>query len=533
MVEMTEEARKEAAEALKYSEQFDVHIWSHYPEVNNAVDNIYNALKKGSGFKGSEKLRKKHVKVVILDLYVKWLTNPAKYSSYHRRKIRYTDLNSRYNKLNISYLTIDIVDALTKLGYTENIKGHFGRDGKRSSHIARMRATPKLIDLIVKTHKVTPEMVEKFPNTECIIMRDLITVQDAGGKRIKKKVDIPYVDTDDTNRMRRELYAYNNLLRRTFFDIQNFPKAGALSRTEKKRIKYNPNDKFVRRIFNNATWDDGGRFYGGWWQRLSKDWRQRIMFGGSTSIEIDYSGLHITILYALKGIDYWKEVNKDPYQIEGYERSERLRSLLKKILLVSINDKTKESTIKTIRWEIITNDEYEWVKDTDIEIETLIDQFAKTHAPIESYFFSGYGVKLQKIDSMMAEYIINYMTQEEKPVLCVHDSFIVSTHDENLLQNLMREAFNMIVSSYADFDKDSEAKVSKIGVGIDKYNHYKLLASKALIEDEEDIRDWALTSIGNLNPSVKDWDFDRRFQDHMSTEWDKEFYHEGEVNVEV
>ena len=29
-------------------------------------------------------------------------------------------------------------------------------------------------------------------------------------------------------------------------------------------------------------------------------------------IEIDYSGLHIILLYALEGIDYWKEVKNDP-----------------------------------------------------------------------------------------------------------------------------------------------------------------------------------------------------------------------------
>ena len=27
-------------------------------------------------------------------------------------------------------------------------------------------------------------------------------------------------------------------------------------------------NKFVRRIFNNGTFEEGGRFYGGWWQRI-------------------------------------------------------------------------------------------------------------------------------------------------------------------------------------------------------------------------------------------------------------------------
>jgi hypothetical protein len=39
------------------------------------------------------------------------------------------------------------------------------------------------------------------------------------------------------------------------------PKANPLTITQ--------GDKFARRVFNNSSWDKGGRFYGGWkWCRL-------------------------------------------------------------------------------------------------------------------------------------------------------------------------------------------------------------------------------------------------------------------------
>jgi hypothetical protein len=31
--------------------------------------------------------------------------------------------------------------------------------------------------------------------------------------------------------------------------------------------------------------------------------------------EIDFSGLHIVILYAQEEINYWAEINEDPYQL--------------------------------------------------------------------------------------------------------------------------------------------------------------------------------------------------------------------------
>ena len=33
--------------------------------------------------------------------------------------------------------------------------------------------------------------------------------------------------------------------------------------------------------------------------------------------EIDYSGLHVVLLYSQEGINYWAEINEDPYHLDG------------------------------------------------------------------------------------------------------------------------------------------------------------------------------------------------------------------------
>ena len=353
---MATKAEKEKAEELDNSAQFDVHRWSDYPEVNNAVDALYEELKTDPSFKGRKNIRKKHIKVIVLDLYVKWLTDPTMYSSFYRRKGYYTTLDSRYNKLHISKITADIADALQRMEYIEHVKGHYGRSGG-SSHISRMRSTDKLIQQIVAVHHITPEMVELAPNTECIILRDL-------NQEKTKQIDIPYEDTADTKRMREKLYAYNNLLRQIFIDIPEYPTAGIPTKSGKKRIRITQHEKFVRRIFNNGTWDQGGRYYGGWWQRIPKDWRAKIRIWNTPVTEIDYSGLHIILLYALNGIDYWAVIGTDPYQIAGIEESERMRDLLKQVLLSAINAKDKSSAVKGVRWTINSNnDDYGWVNE--------------------------------------------------------------------------------------------------------------------------------------------------------------------------
>ena len=51
----------------------DVHTWSDYPEVNLFVDDIYSSL---SSVEGNERINKKLLKVLLLDLYVAWCADP-------------------------------------------------------------------------------------------------------------------------------------------------------------------------------------------------------------------------------------------------------------------------------------------------------------------------------------------------------------------------------------------------------------------------------------------------------------------------
>ena len=84
----------------------------------------------------------------------------------------------------------------------------------------------------------------------------------------KKAVD-DYQDNEMTTFSRSLLAEYNALLANTHIDIFDLDKPvieiGSGSKT--MRLAITQQDKFVRRIFNNSRWDQGGRFYGGWWQR--------------------------------------------------------------------------------------------------------------------------------------------------------------------------------------------------------------------------------------------------------------------------
>ncbi|MFC1684048.1 hypothetical protein ACFL0R_01070 [Pseudomonadota bacterium] len=425
------------AEELDNWSPLDVHVWSSYSEVNGAVDHLFDLLSQLPQFSGNKIIRKKHIKVVILDLYAKWLVDPTMYCGYYRAVNHYSNIEARYNKLHISKLTIKIVDALHEAGYITHFKGHYGREGGGSSHMSRMRATEQLIGLIIDQHSMQPEMIERVPNTESVILRN------------EDKDDVDYEETDVTRRMRRLLCEYNNVLRSNHIGLPHTAKQGTEISPAGKRVHINQRDKFVRRIFNNNSWGEGGRFYGGWWQIIPKSWREDIRINGVPTVELDYSSFHIIMLYHLEGIDYLNAYDVDPYLLPCYESSKRMRGLLKQVLLSAICAKDRQAALRGIRKEVNFNpEEYGWVKEEGLDIELVISEFEKQHPVIGKYFFSGFGVRLQYIDSLIAGEIVERYTDEGIPVLCIHDSFIVPVQYEEDLRGVMESAYRSVMSSY-------------------------------------------------------------------------------------
>ena len=102
-------AEKTGAE-LNHSRPLNISTWSDYPEVNGFVDEIYK-----NHFSDLTQIKKKHLKVVLLDLYVCWFYDPDMCLAISLDNNAYKK-NSIYNALFISNLTIKIVGRLKRDG---------------------------------------------------------------------------------------------------------------------------------------------------------------------------------------------------------------------------------------------------------------------------------------------------------------------------------------------------------------------------------------------------------------------------------
>jgi hypothetical protein len=196
----------------------------------------------------------------------------------------------------------------------------------------------------------------------------------------------------------------------------------------------------MRRIFNNGSFEDGGRFYGGWWQQIPSKYRAAITIDGKRTMQYDFSGMHFSIMYAEKGLDI---PESDPYTLVGYDPS--LRGAIKKAFNIIINSANKHQAKAAID-KRIENGEFSSELGSG---EQLLSAFEKTHPLIKDKIASGAGIKGQIIDSQIAERILLKGIDIDLCILPIHDGFITTRSADPILYQFMEEAFEEITGRNA------------------------------------------------------------------------------------
>jgi len=469
----------------EHSRPLDVHRWSEHPEVNAFVDDIFNTY-----FKLKTNIRKKHLKVVLLDLYIAWRDDPTLTIGVAMSPKAYKAGKSRNNSLNIKRTTIDIVKELEQNEFIRLLGGK--RISTQIGYVSRIWASDKLIKKF-QDAAFFEFAVGHHEGKETIILRD----------SDKNEIDT-YIDNTNVKRMRLQLTKYNKLLEKSFIDIQKYDVPRILIKPKRRRRSDEPkyvnishHDKFVRRVFNNSSFDEGGRFYGGWWQRIDGKIRKDIRINNIATVEIDYSAIHVIMLYALMGIDYWSNFTKDPYDIniQFVNDPEHSRTIIKSFLLLAINANNETSLFKAFRNE----HDYESMpyEFTNERLSKILDDIKEEHHPIAHKICSGEGIKLMNYDSMIVEHILDNFIKRDTPILTVHDSFVVQLGEENRLHELMQEAFERVM------------KVNKVKV---KYN--KNMTKQDLYSSRSLDYDYFIDMFYNLTKDSPTNGYKRRMERH-------------------
>ncbi len=367
----------------------------------------------------------------------KWLA----YSRAESNRIYKT--SSKYNTTKLSYSRVTkLMDGLTALGMVEHQLGFKDRREGGSSRQTRALPTDNLCERM-DGYAVNLYMVGI--KVEPIVLRD------------KSKDQIDYTDTPTIRQMRSTLERLNDKLSTVDVclgctsevtdEIMN--NIGESNRwlLPDNRVQIDSMATSLYRVFNDEIRSKprlthGGRFYGHWVQSVPSKHRHMITIDEVPTCELDYSGLHINMLYNMAGLPL---PDGDVYAVEGVEL---YRDAMKGILQCLINAQDREQAIAAI---IAEHQSCPFIKTKDLE--QAAQAFETKHESISQYFGTGIGTKLQRTDSDMAELIILELLDNDIVCLPIHDSFIVQADHEVVLSQAMSNASEKVLGIELKVDK--------------------------------------------------------------------------------
>ena len=194
-------------------------------------------------------------------------------------------------------------------------------------------------------------------------------------------------------------------------------------------------------------WRYGGRIY---WadQNIKRDERKLIRINGEPTIELDYSALHPSILFAKEEIplnldtDLYQDIIPDMPPMDEADKK-GCRKFIKNAFLYCLNAADEDQVKKAI-WQDIDG-EYKFYglikKHLGLNIDGILQRIKDAYPKIEHFMFKGIGHELMHDDSEIAMDVVEFFTDLNIPCLPVHDSFLVPISHRDLLEEIMEKIY--------------------------------------------------------------------------------------------
>lgn len=371
------------------------------------------------------------VACILVNLFVTHTADTNRYVAMPRSNNYYTIASYYYPKyITRTNMVTHTVDSLRQLGHIDFIQGNFYRDFG-IGRVSRIRARQHLISTL--SNIINIDLIYYQNSVHTIHMKNKNKERIKPSRRQRATIasyeSSLQIINDTLARHHIDLCVTDNKLRE-LFKVKYSPDA---AEDCEQLTPLHLNKKRLIRVFNNDSLKQGGRFYGGWWQGIDKNYRKtRITINGEPTVEVDYDAMHLHMLYHQSGEPY----DNDPYQacIDKYPNISRRAGITRK-------------NIKDSFTMLINNPEKPELQGKDKTIEQML---IRTHPIIDRYIGSGIGIKLQYLDSCIAEGVMLELAEQDIPCLPIHDSFMVAYEHRMKLKDAMarcyREVLNMEIA---------------------------------------------------------------------------------------
>jgi hypothetical protein len=221
------------------------------------------------------------------------------------------------------------------------------------------------------------------------------------------------------------------------------------------KIEDNKYSVQVKKIYNNSSFNEGGRIYmsgAGLSEMINRQNRLKLEINGEPTVECDYAQLFPRIAADLVGVTL--DESFDPYgiSISGYKPSV-IRSLAKVGLMCLFNCKDEEGAT----FALIKEMNQSWMKEQIDEAKKsgewpefpiarrVIEALVERNSYIHSYFFSDSALDLMAIESTMMDYIIERVMSDDQIMIPIHDSIIVQDKYKDKAISIMERAYDVVV----------------------------------------------------------------------------------------
>lgn len=241
---------------------------------------------------------------------------------------------------------------------------------------------------------------------------------------------IDYRDSRRTNLMRGQIRRLNGQLRDANIEITEVGKALQLGTDGGLVVLHR---RSLRRIFNNLSWQDGGRLAGGFWMSMPRAERfDRIRLDGERIADVDYRQLFPRLAYVRAQAE---QPDGDIYDVAGDKTGRDGWKVLLNATLFA--DGSLRNWPKGAREHFSEG----------TKLRDAIEMLTQKHAPIAHLFGTGLGYQLMKAESDILISVVSHLFRQRITALPLHDAVLVARSHAETARKAMQDEFTLRTGS--------------------------------------------------------------------------------------
>jgi hypothetical protein len=301
--------------------------------------------------------------------------------------------------------------AAPEMAFLEKRNGEKGNPFRRGRRTT-IRAGERLLTRIEKYDVQLDDLGQDLDQETIILKRTKADYWDPGDR-------VDYDDTEETMRFRKQMRTINTCLAEAEIECDPYvAEDGAL---------VDAGDRLLRRYFNNESFTQGGRLFGGFWQPLKSEERHRgITISGASVATLDYGQMFVRIMYGLAGAE---PPSGDAYAIPGYSKYRKgIKKVFAALTFVEGDLKQRPKGTKKLLPRHGT------VQDVTADIRAH-------HRPIAHLLEQLVGHQVSYYESQIMVDLLLRLRDDGVVALPIHDAVVVASSAVEKAERAMRSVF--------------------------------------------------------------------------------------------